>query len=56
MRRQNLLTPLFAELQGLFRLGFPALTPSCFLGHQKTVNQSFTKFKHGVCGAGTYLI
>lgn len=55
MRRQNFLTPLFAELQGLFELGFPALPPSCFLGDQPIqVNQS-AKFKHGICGADIYL-
>lgn len=53
MRRQNLLTPLFAELQGFSGLGFPALTPSHFLGYQHIQANQSAKFKHGICGADT---
>lgn len=56
MRRQNLLTPLFVELQGFFGLGLPALTLSwCFLGHQHIQANQSAGFKHGICGADTHL-
>lgn len=56
MRRQNLPTPLFAELQGFFGLGLPALTPSwCFLGYKHIQTNQSARFKHGFCGADTYL-
>lgn len=57
MRRQNLLKPLFAELQGFFGLDLPALTPSwCFLGRQHIEANQSARFKHGICSADTYLV
>lgn len=56
MRKQNLPTPLFAELLGFFGLSLPALTPSwCFLGYKHIQANQSARFKRVICGADTDL-